>query len=844
MALILFVLVALLCVILGVLISVKGRQESDYQDLSRRLDRVEWNAQRALGLLREREKAPTEEPAIARPPAESTGATPAPRVEEPIEAEVVEPEKPAEPIGETPVPPPLPPPLTPLPPHVPTEIKPAAYASQSTVEPSQFESAAKETLRKIGRWILVGEDELPEGVSIEYAVARNWLVRVGILIGVVGVALFLMHSIKEGWIDEVGQVMLSAAAGLVMLVAGTRMLGRRYHLLGQGLIGGGIAVLYLTVYAAHSYYKLPWMPHPTAFALMIGITCLAGGIAVRFNTLLVAVLGILGGYATPVMLETHTVAYVALYSYLLILGTGVLGISYKKNWRLLNYLSFAGTYLLLFATMRRWNYCPENFWQVMPFLIAFFVLFSTMNFLFNFVNRNKTSLLEVLALIVNAGIFYGLSNCMIRNAYDSRWVAAVTLSLSAFYAAHVYFFLICRMLDRELLLSFIGLSAFFLAVTMPVLLSEQWVTASWAVQALVMFWMAGKLRSEFLRNVAYLLYAIVLFRFGIIDLRQQYFSDSFKDLETGRYLWLMVERLVTFGVPIASLAGAGWLMQRSPPKALLPVGEGNDVSWRFGARDAVVAITAAVAGMIFLALHLELNQSVAYFYEPLRLPMLSLLWVAMCAFLLLEYRAYRNNALLALLVCFAAGMVIKLFAFDLPAWHIGGNWRYGGEFYSFRDGGLRLLDFGAMIALMVFAWNLLRRLTVSPTDEAGVKFTSNLFGSAALAMLFVFLTLEANTFLDNMLPELRVGGVSILWACFALGLVVGGMWKDVRAIRYAGLALFAVVAYKILFLDLAREESLYRALACVLVGALVLCGGFVYIKCRPLVAARNKEGEQ
>ena len=520
----------------------------------------------------------------------------------------------------------------------------------------------------------------------------------------------------------------------------------------------------------------------------------------------------------------------------MILGVGVVGSSYKKNWHLLNYLSFIGVYSLLFATMHRWDYEPKDFWQVMPFLTAFFILFSTMTFLFNFVNRKKSTLLEVLGLLINAGVFFGVCNWIVRDAYGEQWVAVVSLALAAFYAAHVYFFLIRRMHDRELLLSFTALSAFFLAVTMPLLLSSQWVTASWAIQALVMLWIAGKLQSEFLRHVAYLLYAIVLFRFGVIDLGQQYAVSTAMDTPMGEYLWMMVERLMTFGIPIASLAGAGWLLRRSPPRALLPVGKENDVRQWIGMREVTIGIVTAVVGMIFLALHLELNRSLAFFAEPLRLPLLSLLWVALCAFLLFEYRVRRSNVLLAILIAFVAGMVIKLFAFDLPAWHIGEDLLYGSG-YSFRDGALRLLDFGAMIALLVFGWNLLR--TTPGNFEA--KSSGNLFGAAALTLLFVFLTLETNTFLDHYVHDLRAGGVSILWSMFALGLIIGGMWKDSRVVRYVGLALFAVVAYKILFMDLAGHDDFYRIIAFILVGAVVLCGAFVYMKCRPAVVRNKKE---
>ena len=245
---------------------------------------------------------------------------------------------------------------------------------------------------------------------------------------------------------------------------------------------------------------------------------------------------------------------------------GVFGISYKKNWHLLNYLSFVGTYTLLFGTLVTWEYEKSHFWEVMPFLIAFFALYSTMTFLFNLVNRRKSTLLEVLGLLVNAGVFFGASYRLVDEAYGQRWVAAVSLGLAAFYAAHVYYFLVRRLLDRELLLSFTAMSAFFLAVTIPLVLSGQWITASWAIQALVMLWIAGKLDSEFLRQVSYLLYAIVLLRFGFFDLRTQYFSAA-AEVPVADYLWQMVQRLVSLGIPVASLAGAGWLLQKTPPKA-------------------------------------------------------------------------------------------------------------------------------------------------------------------------------------------------------------------------------------------------------------------------------------
>src|SRR6185437_11171596 len=169
-------------------------------------------------------------------------------------------------------------------------------------------------------------------------------------------------------------------------------------------------------------------------------------------------------------------------------------------------------------------------------------------FLFNVVHRVKSTLLELIGLLLNAGVFFATSYYLVEGLYGYRWVAVVTLGLTAFYAAHVYYFLIRKVSDRELMLGFMGLSVFFLAVTVPLVLSREWITVSWAVQALVMLWMADRLKSEFLRQVAFLLYAIVLVRFGFLDLPNQYLSAQagVTDVPLGEYLLQMVERLVVF----------------------------------------------------------------------------------------------------------------------------------------------------------------------------------------------------------------------------------------------------------------------------------------------------------
>jgi uncharacterized membrane protein len=193
----------------------------------------------------------------------------------------------------------------------------------------------------------------------------------GIVLALAGL-LFFQYSIQKGWISPTVRVVLGTLAGVGLLVGSEALRRRDYVAVANALAGGSVVVLYAAFWAAGVHFGL--VPMTVAWGLMALVTVVAGLLAVKRDALVVAVLGLVGGFATPLLLGQGEDRPLGLFGYLLLLDLGLFAVARRRRWPSLGLLALLGTLGLegLWAVR---HFEPERIFLAVGVLAAFAVVF-------------------------------------------------------------------------------------------------------------------------------------------------------------------------------------------------------------------------------------------------------------------------------------------------------------------------------------------------------------------------------------------------------------------------------------------------------------------------------------
>ncbi|WP_339411680.1 DUF2339 domain-containing protein [Pseudomonas sp. EA_35y_Pfl2_R5] len=467
------------------------------------------------------------------------------------------------------------------------------------------------------------EPRQPTLLERGFTAAKDWLLggntvlRVGVVLLFLGLA-FLLRYATEGVVVPVEMRYASVAASAVALLAlgwWLRLRNPNYALMLQGT---GIAVLYLTVFAAMRLH--PLLDSGVALGLLVLVTLFSAILAVKQNALGLAAAAALGGFAAPILTSTGSGNHVALFSYFALLNAGIFAIAWFKAWRLLNLIGFVGTFGIGFAWGIR-SYTPELLWSTEPFLILFFLMYVAIGLLFarrklrealdapedrdallRWAAR-KGDYIDATVLFGPPLVGFGLQFALVQHIEFAAAFSALALGLFYLVLARL---LVGRTGDRAALLveTCLALGVVFGSLAIPLGLDARWTSAAWAVEGAGIFWLGLRQQRSLARAFALLLQVGAALAF-VIGLRGG--ELTLLDGAPLGALMLGVALLFSYwqlrqntalasswevrGLPVLACAGLGFLYLIAP---LLFAAQGTAISW-------------ALAGLLTLWLGLRIQ---------------------------------------------------------------------------------------------------------------------------------------------------------------------------------------------------------------------------------------------
>ena len=322
----------------------------------------------------------------------------------------------------------------------------------------------------------------------------NTIVKAGVGILFIGLAFLAKYASEHVQLPIEFRLAAIGGVAVVLLVLGWRLRSRRAQY-AQVLQGGAIAVLYLTLFAAFKFYGV--LSVGPAFALMVVVAAFAAALAVLQDARSLAVVGALGGFATPLLVSSGGGNQIALFSYYLVLDFGIAAVAWHKTWRSLNLIGFIATFLVATA----WGvlrYRPEHFESSEAFLIAFFVLFVAIMLMpaRRLAGSAGAGLAQRADAWVNGSLLFGLPTIGFAIQYGLVRHTDYGVALSALVLAAFYVLLAFAMRSRpRLAVPFEGTLAVgtvFLTLVIPFALDARSTAGAWALEGAGLVWLGWR----------------------------------------------------------------------------------------------------------------------------------------------------------------------------------------------------------------------------------------------------------------------------------------------------------------------------------------------------------------
>jgi uncharacterized membrane protein len=179
-----------------------------------------------------------------------------------------------------------------------------------------------------------------DAVRFENLLAGRWLNIAGLLLVFLGTAFFLKVAFDHDWIAPVYRVTLGVLAGAVMIAYAQRLTAAGNRYFAEGITALGCGIEFLSMYASTALFHL--VSPEIALLGMVAVNAVLAALAWRHNSVRLAILAAVGGFASPVLAGTNADPWL-LAGYLTILSAGLMLLDELLDSRIVAPMAVTGT---------------------------------------------------------------------------------------------------------------------------------------------------------------------------------------------------------------------------------------------------------------------------------------------------------------------------------------------------------------------------------------------------------------------------------------------------------------------------------------------------------------------
>ncbi|MEE2700793.1 MAG: DUF2339 domain-containing protein [Chloroflexota bacterium] len=708
-------------------------------------------------------------------------------------------EKPPEPVSSTPA-------------QSPRIMAPTADVAEQTEMPLRPDSDDESEARQFDRGSSPPNSWLSDLLDIERVLGRNWFAILGAITLTLGVGFFLNLAFENEWIGPVGQIVLGVAFGIILLGVG-EYTQRSYSRWAQAVTGAALGVLYLSIYAAFGVYRFI-DPVPALLFLAI-VVLLSGLLALRYESLVIALLSVAGAFVTPVLLATeiaHDQAFLLL-GYILVVDVGIVGLATFRNWRWVTLVGLVGSYGLV----GMWFVQPspiEDLLLAQAGLLGIFLMFVGATTLFHVLWGREPKQVDLTLMILNAMAFFLFTFLLLFESYEA-WFGLIALGLAIFYALIGYGAVRRAGTPPQVALFSAAISVVFLTIAVPLQTTGAWLTVAWAAEGAAFVSVGFVVNDWRFRAVGLGVLAASVFKLLTLDV-----YISLEDFQI-----ILNERFLTFAVYIAALYVTAYQYWRNRDR--LEIWEQNFTMVLVGSANLLSILILSVEIISAFEVQMsEMDGTREVWATNGQLVVLTAVWSVYATGLLVAGLVWRSAYLRwggfgLLTLAVAKLLLIDTVEFQVinSEYQVGFN----GYFWCVML---------AIVAISFSAWLFWRqRDFLDPREWVCLPL---LLAAANVLMVWI-LSLEALRFFDireevhgTNLESAKQLSLTILWAVYGVAVIVVGIIRQYSAARLAGIGLLAMSVLKLFAFDVFLLEQEYRVAAFISLGALLLGIGFAY----------------